>query len=120
MIVVLSLIVAGLYAAGVYMLLRRSVIKMLIGLVLIGNAANVMILSVSRFSRGGTPIIPQGQSVLPRTASDPVPQALILTAIVIGFGVLAFALALAKRVCDVMGTDDLDEMNPEEAEQVTP
>lgn len=105
-----ALVVGALYAAGVYMMMRRSIIKILIGISLLGHAANMLIFSSSGFVLGRPPIIPAGMETLPSTQADPLPQALILTAIVIGFGLQAFALALIKRVCDATGTDDLDRV----------
>jgi multicomponent Na+:H+ antiporter subunit C len=64
--------------------------------------------------RGGPPIIAAGESVATAPIADPVPQALILTAIVIGFGVLAFALVLFHRAYDCVGVDDLDKLTATE------
>lgn len=98
---VLAIVIGGLYAAGLYLMVRRSIVKMIFGLALLGNAANLLIFTVGRLTRGRPPYVP---------VADPLPQALILTAIVIGFGVQAFALVLIKRVYQTVGTDDLDEM----------
>ena len=76
------------------MLLERSLTRVIIGLLLIGNATNVLILIMSGRA-GKAPIVEDG--VDPATFSDPLPQALILTAIVINFGVTAFLLALLYR-----------------------
>jgi multicomponent Na+:H+ antiporter subunit C len=64
-------------------------------------------------TRARAPIIPEGQTTLAHAAADPVPQSLVLTAIVIGFGVLAFALVLAHRVHAITGSDDIDQMGKE-------
>jgi len=90
----LIIVMAVLYAAGVYVLLERSLTRVIIGLMLIGNATNLLILIMSGRS-GRAPIMEDG--VDPATFSDPLPQALILTAIVINFGVTAFLLALLYR-----------------------
>lgn len=108
--IVLSILVGGLYAAGLYMMMRRSVVKLIIGLVLLGHATNLLIFTLGRLNRGAAPIIGQGAETLTGSFADPVPQALILTAIVIGFGVQAFAVVLIKRVYQTVGTDDLDGM----------
>lgn len=102
----LALVVGGLYAAGLYMMLRRSIVKLIIGLGLLGHAANLLIFTVGRLTRGQPPLIASGVEPM----ADPLPQALILTAIVIGFGVQAFAVVLIKRVYQTVGTDDLDQM----------
>lgn len=108
--IVLAFVIGALYAAGLYMMLRRSIVKLIIGLVLLGHAANLLIFSVSGLQRANPPLIAEGETQLTVTTADPVPQALILTAIVIGFGVLAFALVLIQRATLVVGTDDLDEL----------
>jgi multicomponent Na+:H+ antiporter subunit C len=106
--VVLAIVIGGLYAAGFYMLLRRSMIKVIIGLVLLGHAANLLIFTVGGLNRGDPALLPaEGAAAV---ATDPVPQALILTAIVIGFGIQAFALVLFKRVYQAVGSVDLDKI----------
>jgi multicomponent Na+:H+ antiporter subunit C len=103
-------VIGGLYAAGIYMLLRRSLVKLLIGLALLGHAANLLIFTTAGLTRGRPPIIPVDLVESPGIFADTMPQALVLTAIVIGLGVIAFALALAFRVYTVIGSDDLDDM----------
>ena len=107
---VLAFIVGGLYAGGIYLMLRRSIVKLIIGLALLGHAANLLIFTMGRLNREVSPIIPEGAEVPVESFADPVPQALILTAIVIGFGVQAFALVLIKRAYQAVGSDDLDLM----------
>jgi len=108
--VVLAFAVGGLYAAGLYLMMRRSIVKLVIGLALLSHAANLLIFTVGRLVRNGPPIIPPGQSQLIAPYADPVPQAVILTAIVIGFGMQAFAVVLVGRAYKTVGTDDLDQM----------
>jgi multicomponent Na+:H+ antiporter subunit C len=88
----MALVVGVLYAAAIYMMLRRSIVKLVIGLVLLSNAANLLI-----FTAAGL-------------VADPLAQALILTAIVIGFGVLAFAVVLIRRAYEVVEADDMNQM----------
>ena len=107
----LAIIVGLLYAAGIYMMLRRSLVKLIIGLILLGNGANILIFLLGRIVKGKPPIIEDSAEVLAGIYADPVPQALILTAIVISFGLQAFAIILVKRAYKVVGTDDLDQMN---------
>ena len=64
-------------------------------------------------SRARPPVVPDDADRLVAPYADPVPQALVLTAIVIGFGLLAFSLVLADRVHDTTGTDDVDEVGRE-------
>jgi multicomponent Na+:H+ antiporter subunit C len=99
-----------LFASGTYLLLRRSLLKVIFGLSLIGNAANLLIFTAAGLMRGGVPIVPWDQGVLAPGSPDPLPQALILTAIVITFGVQAFALVLVLRAYQEIGSDDSDEM----------
>ena len=107
---VLAIVVGVLYAAAFYLMLRRSIVKLIIGLVLLGNAANLLIFAAAGLTRGSPPLVPLGQTRPLGPIADPLPQALILTAIVIGFGVQAFALVLIKRVYQTVGSDDVDEM----------
>lgn len=107
---VLAVLVGGLYAAGLYLMMRRSIVKLILGLSLLGHAANILIFTVGGLTRGRPPLIPPGAAEPSGPFADPMPQALILTAIVIGFGVQAFALVLIKRAYQTVGTDDLDRM----------
>jgi multicomponent Na+:H+ antiporter subunit C len=91
--VVLPVIIGGLYAAGVYLLLDRSLTRVLLGFLLLGNATNLLLLSAGG-PAGRAPILGYTE---PEEMSDPLPQALILTAIVITFGIAAFLLALIYR-----------------------
>jgi len=111
----LALLTGFLYATAVYMMLRRSIVKLVIGLSLLAHASNLLILTASRPVRAEPPIIPAGAAELVQPFSDPVPQALILTAIVISFGVQAFALVLIRQSSSVVGTDDLDQMGGRDA-----
>jgi multicomponent Na+:H+ antiporter subunit C len=106
----MAYIIGGLYAAAVYMLLRRSIVKIVIGLMILSNAANLLIFASAGLTRGAPPLIPEGLEAPLETIADPLPQALVLTAIVISFGVLAFAVVLINRAYEVVGVDDLDLM----------
>jgi multicomponent Na+:H+ antiporter subunit C len=106
----LALVVGGLYATAVYLMLRRSLVKLILGLALLGHAANLLIFTSGGLLRGRVPLVQEGASRLSGAYPDPLPQALILTAIVISFGVLAFGLVLLHRVYRSVGTDDVDRM----------
>ena len=110
MTTVLAVVIGLLYAAGLYMVMRRSMVKLILGLALLAHAANLMIFTVGGLVRGGTPIVPPGQEALVPPYPDPVPEALVLTAIVIGFAVQAFALVLVKRAHQEVDTDDMDAL----------
>lgn len=107
---VLAVVVGVLFTAAIYLILRRSLVKLVIGLILLSNAANLLIFTVSGFTRAAPPLVPQGMDQPLGAVADPLPQALILTAIVISFGVLAFAVVLIHRAYEVVGHDDLDQM----------
>jgi multicomponent Na+:H+ antiporter subunit C len=106
----LAVVVGGLYAAGLYMMLRRSIVKLIIGLSLFGHAANLLIFTMGGLTRAQPPVLSELASNPATQVADPLPQALILTAIVINFGVQAFALVLIHRAVQTVGIDDLDQM----------
>ncbi|GAB3129948.1 Na(+)/H(+) antiporter subunit C [Tsukamurella serpentis] len=104
--------VAVMIATGVYLLLDRSLTRMLMGIILFGNAINLLLLTLAS-PPGAPPII--GYFSAGRGAdADPLAQALILTAIVITMGLAAFILALAYRSF-VINTDDEVDDDPEDA-----
>ena len=106
---ILAFVIGGLYAAGLFTMLRRSIVRLIIGIGLLGHAANLLIFTIAGLTRARPPLISEspGSSI---GLADPLPQALILTAIVIGFAVQAFALVLIHRVVQTVGTDDVDNM----------
>jgi multicomponent Na+:H+ antiporter subunit C len=106
--VVLAIVVGGVFAAGIYMMLRRSIVKLVIGLALIGHASNLIIFTAGGLTRARPALIPLGETSPPAVHADPLPQALILTAIVISFSVLAFAIVLVARAYQAIGDDDTD------------
>lgn len=109
----LAVVAGTLYACGLYLMLRRRLAQLIIGLGLLSNGSNVLILSAAGVTRAKPPLI--SDRIAPEQFADPVPQSLILTAIVIGFGVLAFSLVLAHRVHRSAGSDDIDIVGPEGA-----
>jgi multicomponent Na+:H+ antiporter subunit C len=111
--VLLALVAGVLYTAGIYLMLRRRLAQLIIGLGLLSNGTNLLIFTAGGLTRAHPPVVPPGAERLVAPYADPVPQALVLTAIVIGFGLLAFALVLADRVHDMLGTDDVDEIGRE-------
>ena len=108
--IALALMVGGLYAAGLYMVLRRNLAKLVLGLGLLSHAANLLIFVGAGVTRATPPIVPAAATGLTGRFADPVPQALILTAIVIGFAIQAFALILVWRVHQTTGAADVDEL----------
>lgn len=106
----LALASGVLYAAGIYLMLRRRLAQLIIGIGLLSNGTNLLIFTAGGLTRGQPPVVPDGAQALVAPYADPVPQALVLTAIVIGFGLLAFSLVLAHRVHETIGTDDIDDI----------
>src|SRR6218665_676736 len=107
---VLAALVGCFVALGVYLLLSRSVIRMLLGMVVLGNGVNLLIFTAGRLTRGIAPIVPPGLDRPDGAFANPLPQALILTAIVIGFAMFSFLLVLAYRAYRAMETDDTERM----------
>ncbi len=107
--IVIPLLAAVLTTFGVYLMMNTNMVKFLFGLILFSNAANVIIFSAGRLTVGHPPFIPKGHEVPLTDVANALPQALILTALVIGFGLLSFALVLAYRAYQEIGTLDIDD-----------
>ena len=107
-----SLVIGLLVGAGVYLLLQREVLRVVLGTMLISHATNLMLFISGGVKRGGPPIVGRG---IPTAGgglayTDPLPQALILTAIVIGFASTAFVLVLAYKASPSRGRDDMEDL----------
>ena len=100
-------VVAAFIACGVYLLLDRTLLRVIIGLGLLSNGVNLSLLASGGLSPGGAPILGHGGGAV----VDPLPQALILTAIVIGFGVTALLLTLAFASYQSRLSDDLEDLH---------
>ena len=107
---VLAIVVGILVASSVYLMLARNLLRFVFGLVLLSNAANLTIFTSGRLDRAVPPLIPEGLQAPAETVSNALPQALVLTAIVIGFGLLAFVLALTLRAYRSLGTLESEKM----------
>ena len=109
---VLLVVMTVMYACGIYLMLERSMTRVLLGFLLVGNATNLLILIMAGVA-GVAPIVTEGGNADNKYGadgmSDPLPQALILTAIVITFAVSAFLLALIYRSWRLAKEDDLDD-----------
>jgi multicomponent Na+:H+ antiporter subunit C len=114
MVTFMAILIGCLYAAAVYMILRRSLFKLVLGLVLLSHGTHLLIFTAGGLTRAQPPVIEPGSDTLSRGAADPLPQALILTAIVISFGVVAFTLVLFHRTYQSLGSDDLDALTQED------
>lgn len=115
-------LIGGLTSAGVYLLLERTLTRMLLGLLLIGNAVNLLLLNVGGPS-GHPPVYGRFSSGA-QTDADPLAQGMILTAIVISMGIAAFVLALAYRsyqltTVEEVGNDPEDTRVAERADDDT-
>ncbi|QRV14298.1 sodium:proton antiporter [Haloterrigena salifodinae] len=114
--VILAAVVGALFALGTFLLLRRDLIRVVWGLAIISQAANVYLLAMGGLAKGtadSVPILAGHGDHVPQTA-DPLVQALVLTAIVIGFGMTAFALVLSYRVYEEHDTLDVSELGDRE------
>lgn len=106
MIQILALLTGALFGLGVYHLLQRDTIKSVLGLSLILGAGNLFLLSCTTFTGNHAPYLPFLDDTV-----DPIPQALVLTAIVIGFGVQALVMALVLSIAFRLGTLDGDQVS---------
>lgn len=112
-----ALTIGVLVSTAVYLMLARNVLRFIFGLVLISTAANLTIFVAGRLTPGAPPLIPQGAEAPLEPVANALPQALVLTAIVIGFGLFAFALVLVFRAYTSLGTlysDDMHAAEPQE------
>lgn len=115
---ILIILIGLLYGTGVYLILRRSMVKLLLGIMLLGSGANILIFVLGGITKGKPPVIDDNAKLFQEAFADPIPQALILTAIVISFALTAFAIVLLKRVYALVDSDDLDDLNTPEEEEV--
>lgn len=107
----LAAIMVGLFfAVATFLMLSKKLIRILIGIAVLGNAVNLLIFIVGRLTPEVPAIIPMDGYILPAGTANPLPQALILTAIVISFSFFAFLLVLTWRAFEAMTFDDVDEM----------
>ena len=104
------------FATSLYLMLSKHIIRVLLGVAVLGNAVNLTIFTTGPLAREIPPIIPDDAVVPIDAIANPLPQALVLTAIVISFSFFAFLLVLVFRSYQELGTDDTDEMR--EAEPV--
>jgi len=108
MILILASLIGLLFAAGVYCLLRRSIVKLVIGLILLSQGANLLVFTAGGLVAGKPSLVPEGADMPAAPYADPLPQAMVLTAIVIGFGLVAFFVSLVYRANEAVGADDIN------------
>ncbi|OMP67789.1 Na(+)/H(+) antiporter subunit C [Domibacillus epiphyticus] len=110
---ILMCIVAGmLFAAAVYLMLSKSLLRIIIGTGLLSHGTHLMLLTMGGLKTGTVPVLGEHAA----SYTDPIPQALILTAIVISFGVTAIFLVIAYRAYQDLGTDNMDQLRGSEAD----
>lgn len=102
----MAILIGILFAGATYLLLSKSILRMIVGTGLLSHGAHLLILTMGGLKKGAVPLV--NKEGIPVT--DPLPQALILTAIVISFGVTALFLVLAYRAYQELGTDNMDEL----------
>lgn len=112
----LALLSGLFFTAAIYLILSKSLIRILLGVALIGNGVNLLIFTTGRITRDVPPIIPEGLLQPEGPIANPLPQALILTAIVIGFSLFAFLLVLTYRAYQELEADNTDLMRVAEPE----
>jgi len=106
----LAFLTGALVAGSVYLMLGRNLIRFIFGLVLASNAVNLIIFSAGRLNSRRPPLIADTASIPDGSLANALPQALILTAIVIGFALLAFIFILFYRTYQALGTVDTEKM----------
>ncbi|TPE45974.1 NADH-quinone oxidoreductase subunit K [Pontibacter mangrovi] len=109
----LPFMIGTLFAVGLYFILHRHLFKVILGLILFGLATNLFLFLVGGITRGSSAIIRQHHEVAAEPFADPVPQALLLTAVVIGFGIQSFAIVLIRRVYQAFKSNNLDDIRKE-------
>lgn len=111
---VYALAIAAIAGAGAYLILSRNVMRIIFGVSLLSASANLLIFLAGGLQAMAPPVIEAGLQELPAGSANPLPQALILTAIVIGFSLVAFAAALALQLFRASGTIDTRELSAAE------
>jgi multicomponent Na+:H+ antiporter subunit C len=107
---VFALLTGIFLTIAIYLMMSKFIIRMLMGVAILGNAVNLLIFTSGRIMREVPPVIGPGLDVPAGPVANPLPQALILTAIVISFSFFAFLLVLSWRAYSTLGTDNTDEM----------
>jgi multicomponent Na+:H+ antiporter subunit C len=103
----MAIVVGVLFSCGIFLMLRRSLLRVILGIALLSHGVNMLIFIMGRLKGAAVPV---GEGEAVEHATDPLVQALILTAIVISFGVTALLLVVAYRAHQEHHTDDIDKM----------
>lgn len=102
----MAFVIGVLFMTATYLILSKSLLRIIVGTGLLSHGAHLLILTMGGLKRGAAPLLGENAE----SYTDPLPQALILTAIVISFGVTAFFLVLAYRAYQELGTDNMEQM----------
>ncbi|KOP71206.1 Na(+)/H(+) antiporter subunit C [Cytobacillus solani] len=108
----MSILIGVLFTIGTYLILTKSLLRIILGTSIISHGVNLLILTMGGLKTGGPPLLGQHDT----TFTDSLPQALILTAIVINFAVTALFLVLSYRTYKTLGTDNMDKLRGMEDE----
>jgi len=109
----MSVVIGALFMAGTYLVLSRSLLRIILGMSLMTHGLHLLIMTMGGLKTGAAPLLSEEAPAY----TDPLPQALILTSIVISFGVTSFFLVLAYRTYQEWKTDDMDQLRGEEDER---
>ena len=102
----MSFLVGILFAIGVYLILSKNLLRIILGTSVLGHGVNLLIITMGGLKKGGPPLL----GIKNLTYADSLPQALLLTAIVINFATTALFLVLSYRAYKVLGTDDTEQL----------
>lgn len=111
--ILMAFVVGILFMTATYLMLSKSLLRIIVGTGLLSHGAHLLILTMGGLKRGAAPLLGENAE----SYTDPLPQALILTAIVISFGVTAFFLVLAYRAYKELGTDNIEQMRGTEGNE---
>lgn len=111
--ILMAIVIGVLFTCATYLILSKSILRIIIGTGLLSHGAHLLILTMGGLKKGAVPLLGEEAEVY----VDPLPQALILTAIVISFGVTAYFLVLAYRTYQELGTDNMDLLRGNETNE---
>lgn len=111
---IFAIIIGIMFAVAVFLFLSRSYVRIILGIFMLSNATHLLIFTMGRLTLEVPPLIPPHAYVPEEAIANPLPQALILTAIVISFSLFAFILVLTYRAYQSLHTVDIDEMREAE------
>lgn len=108
--ILMAFVVGIIFMAATYLMLSKSLLRIIIGTGLLSHGTHLLLLTMGGLKTGAAPLLGENAP----SYTDPLPQALILTAIVIAFGVTSFFLVLAYRAYQELGTDNMDRLRGNE------